>query len=850
MTIWSSEIRELEKLYETLKGQLPDLEKELGQLIRTEDANVILLYSRRCLEVIINDLCECELKRPRKTEPLKGIIDKLHKEGKVPSHIITSMHGLNELSTYGAHPKDFDPEQVKPVLVNLDIIIKWYLKYKGSKMVFKSKLGIQEGVIERRGENNLQKDKKSVHFSLIKFGFISLLFLLAGLAALIAYRTLNHRIIKKQIYTETIPRIKMLFDSASLEGISGEKCWEAFILASEAIKKIPDDTNLLSLHNKLTKTISIYSDPPGSDVLGKPYSASDSSWHFFGRTPLLSFNIPQGASVIKIVNNGYYDQLDAVFILKWDNQFDSLVYKLIPRNQTRDHNVFISGRTVKPNLNGITSFEPQWIGDFYIDKYEVTNEEFKEFVDDGGYLTPKYWKNKFIKDGLPLSWDKAMSLFRDQSNWLGPSGWISGQFPTGEAKKPVSGISWYEAAAFAEYRNKCLPTLYHWCTVIDPQLIPLQARNSNFGNNLIAQVGAYKGINRYGLYDIIGNVREWIHNQINDENYVFGGSVNDPAYSATSAYSSDPWERNELTGFRCIGYLNDTNKTAIEKKFNYIKVPISKNDKPVSDVVFRIFTRQFEYDKKPVEIINSTVDDFYGWKHEKVHIKSAYEGPDLEINIYLPNNVDPPFQSVIIFPGDDAVNNISQRINDYPLNHDFLLRSGRAIIMPQYYNTYGRGSNFSFTETKLEIKESFIKRIKDLQRTIDYMESRMDIDTSRIVYLGVSWGSFHAPYILAVEKRIKLVILNAFGLCGDKSYPEAYHINYLPHIKIPMLMLSGKYDFDWNYETQKLFYEWLGTSPNDKKWLAYEAVHGVPLIKVQKESLPWLDRYFGNPLNR
>lgn len=80
--------------------------------------------------MIITDLCECELKRPRKTEPLKGIIDKLHKEEKVPSHIITSMHGLNELSTYGAHPKDFDPEQVKPVLNNLIIIIKWYLRYR------------------------------------------------------------------------------------------------------------------------------------------------------------------------------------------------------------------------------------------------------------------------------------------------------------------------------------------------------------------------------------------------------------------------------------------------------------------------------------------------------------------------------------------------------------------------------------------------------------------------------------------------------------------------------------------------------------------------------------------------
>ena len=139
MAIWSAEIKELEKLTESLKGQLPDLEKELERLIKTDDENIILVYARRCLEVIITDLCECELKRSRKTEPLKGIIDKLHKEEKVPSHIISSMHGLNELSTYGAHPKNFDPEQVKPVLVNLDIIIKWYLNYKDFHIAGKSK---------------------------------------------------------------------------------------------------------------------------------------------------------------------------------------------------------------------------------------------------------------------------------------------------------------------------------------------------------------------------------------------------------------------------------------------------------------------------------------------------------------------------------------------------------------------------------------------------------------------------------------------------------------------------------------------------------------------------------------
>ncbi len=157
MAIWTSEIKELEKLYQSLKGQLPDLEKELERLVRGDDENMILLYSRRCLEVIITDLCECELKRPRKTEPLKGIIDKLNKEEKVPSYIISSMHGLNELSTYGAHPKDFDPEQVKPVLVNLDIIIKWYLKYKepGSDIKIKPPEEITHGI--KRTEN-VKKD--------------------------------------------------------------------------------------------------------------------------------------------------------------------------------------------------------------------------------------------------------------------------------------------------------------------------------------------------------------------------------------------------------------------------------------------------------------------------------------------------------------------------------------------------------------------------------------------------------------------------------------------------------------------------------------------------------------------
>lgn len=140
MTIWANEIKDLDKLYLAFKEDLPDIVREMEQLIRTDDANVVMLYSRRCLEVIVTDLCETELHRPRKTEPLKGIIDKLNSEEKVPSHIVASMQSLNSMATFGAHPKDFDPEQVKPVLNNLAIVIKWYLKYKNFQIVSLSDL--------------------------------------------------------------------------------------------------------------------------------------------------------------------------------------------------------------------------------------------------------------------------------------------------------------------------------------------------------------------------------------------------------------------------------------------------------------------------------------------------------------------------------------------------------------------------------------------------------------------------------------------------------------------------------------------------------------------------------------
>jgi len=97
----------------------------------------------------------------------------------------------------------------------------------------------------------------------------------------------------------------------------------------------------------------------------------------------------------------------------------------------------------------------------WIDKYEVTNRQFKQFVDAGGYQKHDYWKQPFVKEGKQLSWDRAMAEFHDATGRPGPSTWEAGSYPDGKADFPVAGVSWYEAAAYAEFVGKSLPGVYH-----------------------------------------------------------------------------------------------------------------------------------------------------------------------------------------------------------------------------------------------------------------------------------------------------------------------------------------------------------------------------------------------------
>jgi eukaryotic-like serine/threonine-protein kinase len=135
---------------------------------------------------------------------------------------------------------------------------------------------------------------------------------------------------------------------------------------------------------------------------------------------------------------------------------------------------------------------------------------------------------------------------------------------------------------------------------------------------------------------------------------------------------------------------------------------------------------------------------------------------------------------------------------------------------------------------------------KDLGRSLDYAETRSDLDSSRVAYYGLSWGGAMGAILPAVEPRIKANVLYVAGLTFQHALPEADAINYITRVKQPTLILNGELDFFFPQETsQRPMFELLGTPAEHKKRLVFPGGHSVPRTEMIKESLAWLDRYLG-----
>lgn len=657
---------------------------------------------------------------------------------------------------------------------------------------------------------------------------------------------------------ELLPKITQLAQDLSLTDALG--CQKIYQLAVEAEKFIPHDSELSELFRKCSTHLTIATDPPGAKVFIKAYHAPEKEWEYLGVSPIENLRVPFEFLRIKMEKIGYETVLAAS--TSWD--YDLKNSKPIPVRIFRrlDKSGDIPSGMVR--IPGFEGKETGKIDDFFMDRFEVTNRQYKEFIDKAGYQKKEFWKNRFIKDGKELTWERAMAEFVDSTGRPGPATWQGGDYPEGQEDYPVSGVSWYEAAAYAEFMHKSLPTGIHWeiargssiTVIMDKGFSEFFTPQSNFKGKGPDQVGSNPAITSYGLYDMGGNVREWCWNETQHGRLIRGGAWNDVPYMVGNLSQAPPLDRSAKNGLRCALYPHPERipQSALAK-VEVSGFPDFYKQKPASDSVFRVYREQFSYDKRDlrarVEWRNETSKE---WIQEKVSFDAAYENERVFGYLFLPRNSSPPFQTVIYFPGSgSALTRSSKDLDKYIEFQSFIVKNGRAFFYPVYKGTFERGNDaltdIHSGDNSHQYTEFFVKVVKDFKRSIDYLETRSDIDCKKLAYLGFSWGGMYGAIIPAVEDRLKASVLRVGGI-WSVARPEVNEINYVGRVKIPTLMLNGRYDMTFPYELSvKPMFDLLGTPPEQKEMKLYDTDHFIPNTEFIKETLRWLDKYLG-PVNK
>ena len=167
----------------------------------------------------------------------------------------------------------------------------------------------------------------------------------------------------------------------------------------------------------------------------------------------------------------------------------------------------------------------------------------------------------------------------------------------------MTGISWYEAAAYSAYAGKDLPTVFQWNHVagfddVTAAVVPL----ANFAGRGTQPTAESRALHRFGAYDLAGNVKEWAFNESSPgHHYLLGGAWDEPAYLFAWADARSAWDRQPNFGFRCVRY--DADDTSVAPLRRLIAPPSRDytRETPVGDELFRAYARAFSYDRTAVE---------------------------------------------------------------------------------------------------------------------------------------------------------------------------------------------------------------------------------------------------------
>ena len=668
-----------------------------------------------------------------------------------------------------------------------------------------------------------------------KLNYIIGIFLTSVLLLIFVYffRKINNN---QTLVNEIIPDLIKIYDDGKIA--------ETFLKSKDLLKEYPNNEIIKNYFDKSSRYAYLKTDTNGVKV--SVIYAGDSTYTYLGETPIDSFIIPRlwgnRSHSLKLVHN-YVD-----YELKGNN-FHNYRFPDPTIEIPDGHKAFL-GSDSWMFLQGI-NFEDIRLKSFSIGINEISNKDYQEFVDSGGYENPKFWDFPFELGDKIYDFNSSVKLFTDRYGKYGPANWSYGKFPTGLDNQPVTGISWFEARAFAKFKNLDLPNIFQWtyASGIPDNVMTVDqgvTNNSNYDSTQLRVVsnneGSYNGLNNIG-----GNVKEWALNSNGEkkEKYsIMGGAYNESSYTFNNYYSLSPFDRAIGNGFRLSKNLTNSNQSNLDNEI----IPDFKRNfddlEDVSDEVFEVYKSQFDYNQ-PLNSKTTNIENFQdGYTAQKFEMETTYESDEkLTGYIVFSNKFKDKYNPVIVFPNAGSIgNNSDSNFPNLDLKH--LLDEGYAIINPMYYNTYNREKTIRtfWASDSNEYKDAIIKIGQDYKRTLDYIESRNDFNFNKMSYFGYSWGSTTSNYLLAIDDRIKAAVICVGGLMLQKSKKEVEAHYYIRRIKTPILHIIGKEDGIFGYEENYKPWKKLIGTPKDKlKLIELENVgHGLPWDTIIKHHSNWI----------
>jgi formylglycine-generating enzyme required for sulfatase activity/predicted esterase len=663
----------------------------------------------------------------------------------------------------------------------------------------------------------------------------------------------------REVSTEAVPtemtRVQWARDVATpeIERLLGaQRMVQAYDLAKEALDVLPDDPRLQALASEASRPLEVTSEPLGATVLVKSYDSPDDEWYELGVTPFTG--VPATELRWRLQKEGFASRTSGRHSRARGRHADGeVIHFELHRDAAQPPGmVYVEGGEAAIYDVSLQSGPRAEIEGFWIDQFETTNAEYRAFLQSDAYESEDLWQPLIAGLGLTQTVPEVLSSFVDTTGQPGPATWALSTFPEGDDDHPVRGISWLEAAAYCEFRGKVLPTVFHFSKAGEQENLPErfyagELLVSNFGLESTRPVTDSIALGPYGTFDLMGNVAEWAWNADSlGRRFLSGASFADPEYQATAVgEQTDPLHRSEYAGVRCIGAGGDDESADLRASFD-LRGPVDEIDlTPVSADVYAALRRQYDYDPAPLNPETKLEPQSRSdWRLEVVTIDTAY-GERMDVQLYLPNDSRPPYQTVLFFPGGGAYMKTEVGSAGESSWLYFIPRSGRALVVPIYAGMYGRRAPYPDYRSRAKV-QLVIRWAQDLMRTMDYLETREDIDADKIAYYGFSLGGTYAPVFTAVEQRFAASVLISGGAIS--RLPEEHRpVNFAPYVKVPTLMIGGKNDPQAPVEAyQRPILELLGTPPGDRKLYVFDGAHApTDWNATVREILAWLEQYLG-----